>query len=124
MPGPRAPLWVRFWSKVDMSGGLFACWPWKGAKSKKRNGSRRGHIQLGGRGSPVVRFYVVALGLSTDGEFVKYDPETGEKLEACHSCHAKWGDCGNPRHLYWGTHAQNVADRYRTSETVDADQAQ
>lgn len=121
MPGQRAPLWDRFWSKVDMSGGLFACWPWLGAKSKKRNGTRRGHIQLAGRGTPMVLAHVVAKALSTDGEFVKHDPETGERLEVRHLCGARWGNCCNPQHLEWGTPEENRQDRYRSGASdVDA----
>jgi hypothetical protein len=115
MPRKLQPLWDRFWAKVDQSAGLDACWPWMGATSKKRGGSRRGHIQLGRRGSPVILAHVVALALSTDGDFVKIDPDTGERLEASHRCHARWGNCCNPRHLYWGTAAQNRADRYGTA---------
>lgn len=116
MGGPRGSLWERFWPKVDMSGGVDACWPWTGAKSKKRKhgqpANRRGHIREGGAGTPHRYAHVVALALSTDGEFVKWDPQTGARLEACHTCHAPYGDCCNPRHLYWGTQEQNRADRY------------
>jgi hypothetical protein len=117
MPGRRAPLWDRFWSKVDMTAGPDACWPWLGARSKKRNESRRGHIRIAGRRSPMVLAHVVALALQTDGEFVKVDEE-GRRLQVCHRCHARWGNCCNWRHLYWGTYEQNVADRQRATRAV------
>ncbi len=103
--------WPRFWAKTDQSGGLFACWPWLGAKSKKRNGSKRGHIRLHKRGSPMLLAHVVALASKDDGEIVKYAAD-GTRLEACHSCGARWGNCMNPQHLYWGTAEQNREDRY------------
>ena len=108
---PHGPLWDRFWAKVDMSGGEDACWPWKGAKSKKRGTSRRGHIREAGRGSRMRLAHVVALALVGDGSFEQYDPDSGVRLQACHSCHARWGDCCNPKHLYWGSKADNEADR-------------
>lgn len=94
-----------------MSGGLDACWPWRGARSQKKRGETRGVIQEGGRGSKIHIAARVALALSTDGEFEKRD-ETGRPLEACHACHNGGNhiNCVNPRHLYWGTRAQNVED--------------
>lgn len=110
--------WSRFWAKTDQSGGLFACWPWRGAKSKKRNGTRRGHIQIrlgpGKRGKPNCRWvlaHVVALASASDGEIEKYDTD-GVRLEASHKCNAKWGDCCNPAHLAWQRPEQNREDRY------------
>lgn len=34
-------------------------------------------------------------------------------LLACHTCRGGDAGCVNPRHLYWGTHAQNQDDRVR-----------
>lgn len=118
MPGRPGPLRERFEAKVDRSGGPAACHPWLGAKSKKRGGTRRGHIQFGGRGTPQVLAHVVALALKDAGEpllysdLIRFHPETGERLEACHSCSAPQGNCMNPDHLYWGTPEQNRRDRY------------
>lgn len=108
-PAPR-PLWDRFWAQVAISDDLDACWPWTGALSRKRAGADRGVIQEGGRGSRILLAHVVALALFTDGEFVKYNPETGERLQVCHRCGNRL--CCNGRHLYWGTAADNCRDRY------------
>jgi hypothetical protein len=110
VPGREQPLWDRFWSKVDQTAGLDACWPWRGAKSAKRRG-RRGVIQVSGRGSRVVAAARVALALSSDGNWDPLDAQ-GRRLEACHRCHNGGNevDCCNPRHLYWGTREQNVED--------------
>ena len=120
MPGPHVlpvseRLLARFDAKVDRSGGPDACHPWRGAKSRKRRGSRRGHLIItlpGGRRIWVLA-HVVAIALATDGEIVKFDPATGKRLEVCHRCHAIWGDCMNVKHLQWGTAESNRADRYR-----------
>lgn len=115
MPPPR-PLWDRFWEKVDHLGrGLNDCWPWTGARSKKRAGTQRGHLRgEEGRRGPHRHAHVVALALSTDGDFAKVDPETGERLEVCHRCGNRL--CCNPRHLYWGTAEDNRRDRYGEGE--------
>lgn len=108
--------WSRFWAKTDQSGGLFACWPWLGAKSKKRGGSRRGHVRVryapGNKNCRWVLAHVVALASKGDGEVVKYDPVDGVRLEASHKCHARWGNCTNPLHLEWQRPEQNREDRY------------
>lgn len=70
----------------------------------------------------MVLAHVVALALKDAGEplllsdLVRYDPATGARLEACHSCGARWGNCNNPDHLYWGTPEQNRRDRYGAIE--------
>lgn len=97
----------RFWAKVDMSRGLFACWTWKGAHSKKRRGVRRPHIRLGGRGTKMVSAARVALFLQTG--------DWGDGREPLHSCDNP--GCINPSHLGYGTHQENMHDhltRYRT----------
>jgi hypothetical protein len=33
---------------------------------------------------------------------------SGHKIHLCHACHN--GKCSNPRHLYWGTSGENIAD--------------
>jgi hypothetical protein len=107
--------WPRFWAKTDQSGGLFACWPWLGAKSKKRGGSRRGHIRVRMPNGTYrwVLAHVVALASKDDGEIEKF-AEDGTRLEASHKCHARWGNCTNPAHLEWQHPDQNREDRYGT----------
>lgn len=112
--GATATLWDRFWSKVDMSGGPDACWPWTAYTRKRRNG-RRGKLQVGGQGSPYVSADRLALALHTDGNLNRR--RKGVKLQCCHECGN--GDapifCVNPRHLYWGTQKQNEKDKKRKS---------
>lgn len=116
--------WDRFWAKVDTSAGPDACWPWTGACSqaagrKRREwtgNTRRPRFALitavsGKRKSTLV--YAARLMLSLfDG--VPLDARAG--LYACHKPICPNPICVNPRHLYWGTHEENVADRYPLRE--------
>lgn len=41
-------------------------------------------------------------------EFLNTDFPKGVGIDLCHACHN--GGCSNPRHMYWGTRKENVAD--------------
>lgn len=108
------PLPQRFWSKVDMSGGLFACWPWMGAYNKSARFARGRPEQRPSFWVPGATMYAhrVALLLFEGRELWEL-----QGMEACHLCE-EWNRaeafrCCNPAHLYWGTRAENDRDRYR-----------
>lgn len=89
---------LRFWGKVDKSGGPDACWPWLGAQQSD------GYGQVGGwkngRRSTLNSHrvaYEFVLGKIPDG------------MHTLHSCDVR--HCCNPAHMSLGTNADNVADK-------------
>lgn len=93
---PRRPLAERFWEKVDSSGGLEACWTWKGATRHWGYGC----IWSGGGHGKILVAHRVAWEL-TCGPI----PE-GMCLD--HIC--KNPKCVNPSHLRVVTYYENYVD--------------
>jgi hypothetical protein len=102
----------RLWAKVDRSGGPDACWIWLGPVNR----SGYGQIQRNGKNIGVHRAaYELAHG------------EIPEGVDVCHNCPG--GDnprCCNERHLWLGTHQDNMRDmerkgraRHRNGEAVN-----
>jgi len=92
MKSKRQKLEERFWSKVDKSQGEEACWEWRSTVS-------RGRAMFHFEGRPV------------NAARVAYLLEVGEipeGMEVCHHCDDMM--CLNVRHLFLGTHKENMYD--------------
>lgn len=81
---------IRFWPKVDRSGGPDACWPWLGRRDKLGYGG----IHLGGYGKAHRIAYRSVHGEIPPG------------LEIDHLCRNP--SCVNPAHLEAVTHRENL----------------
>lgn len=81
-----------FWTRVDMSAGADACWPWRGRTAGK------GYGQFMRDGRQVYAHRTALLGV--DEKLVP--------LCVLHSCDNPI--CCNPRHLSLGTYADNNRD--------------
>jgi len=85
---------LRFWSKVDQSGGPDACWPWTGSM----NGHGRGSFYFHGR----LRHATQVAWFLTHGALPP--PKTG----VLHRCDRP--RCVNPAHLFLGSQLDNIRD--------------
>lgn len=99
---PKLPVEERFWSKVEMI-PFHTCWEWMGAKH-----FRYGSIRMGGRGSPTKLAHRYSYKLHY-GDF-------DERLFVCHTCDNP--SCVNPRHLFLGTHQDNMDDMKKKGRQI------
>ena len=53
-----------------------------------------------------------SLGSHVVSAILAYGPKPTPKHEACHSCGKGHEGCVNPKHIYWGTRADNTKDSY------------
>ena len=84
----------RFWSKVQKGHSPNDCWKWASGKTKDGYGTIGRH-----KGNIYVHRYSYEL---------HYGP-IPEGMLVCHHC--DFPECSNPKHLWLGTHADNVQDK-------------
>lgn len=87
----------RFWSKVDIR-GEDECWPWEG-KSVDKEGRGRFKFFLGPHSM---------INSQRAAWFCCYG-ELPSEVHVLHSCDHP--PCCNPKHLFTGSHADNMADK-------------
>lgn len=104
--GHMLPLAERLLSKLDMSGGPDACWPWKGAVSR---GGRReveyGYLWADETRTKRYRVNRLVLFLNDPDGLEAAEARHAEE-DAAHLCH--YSLCGNPAHLEWQSHKLNA----------------
>ena len=87
----------RFWPKVDQRGSN-ECWLWTGSKAG-------GKVKYG-----ILQFNGVTTGAHRVSWMLHNGP-IPEGLDVCHTCDN--GLCCNPKHLWLGTHTDNMRDKNR-----------
>ena len=97
---------MRFWSKVDMR-GPDECWLWQGSRNPHGYG----------------KFKIASYELVTASRMALISTKREEPagLHVLHHCDTP--RCCNPAHLYFGTVAQNNADKIRRGRAYSGDQA-
>jgi hypothetical protein len=101
MPTKRISI---FWEKVNKSGGPDSCWPFVGG------------VAVYGR---VRMDFIDARNYAHRAAYILANGSIDPALDVLHKCNNTV--CCNPKHLYAGTHKQNMDDRderYRTGELI------
>jgi len=94
---------IPFWQKVDQSGGPNACWPWTGYTRESGHG--------------LTSHQSLMMHASRKAWILTYGPIRGELCvnhKSAQTCQLQ-AICCNPDHMYLGTRADNMVDRWTLS---------
>lgn len=107
--GKRVSLLEQFLSLVNISQDPDACWIWIGAKNKGEYG------KLGRKIDGKRKFFC-----ASKVSYLLFRGQIPQGIFVCHNCPGRDNpSCVNPKHLWLGSHSDNMKDAYKKGTIVN-----